>query len=275
MNGTNTSSPMSETTPSGEMKMKVWQAFSQAVASLHRDNVLRDDIDAVNLAVYDSEHETITFAQSSSHVKRLNCRASADELALNLAPLMQLILSNKATQDPTGVWETFEAIYLGAMDERGPRVIARLREIRDRLQEASELNMKALALGYIGKTDESRSLFKQVLDTRRENGDYEGYCGALCNLALVRADAGDLDDAHSAVDEAIRVAREQGRRKAWSLALFQKGLLYKRQGDQSLARKYADLAMHTWQRTGQPVPEQFVAMAESLRGRDSGTETNN
>lgn len=248
--------------------MKVWQAFSQSIARLHRANILRNDIDNVNQAVYDAGNDAITFAQNAAHETRLTQRATADELALNLVPLMQFTLGNKHAADPGGVWAAFETVYLAAMDERGPQVIARLREIRERLQEASALNMKALGLGYIGKMEESQAIFEQVLVLRRENGDYEGYCGTLCNLALLRAEVGDLDNAQVAVDQAIQIAREQGRRKAWSLALFQKGLLYKRQGNQGQARKYADLALHTWQRTGQPLPEQFLAMSESLQGQD-------
>jgi len=248
--------------------MKVWQAFSQAVAGLHRSDSLRNDIDNVNQAVYDAENESIKFAQDDSHETRLTRHATADELARNLVPLMQFTLSNKAAPDPAGVWEAFETIYIAAMDERGPQVIARLREIRGRLQEASELNMKALGLGYVGKAAEAQAAFEQVLAIRRESGDFEGYCGALCNVALIRAEAGDFDKAHAAVDEAIRIAREQGRRRAWSLALFQKALLCRRQGNPGQAQKYADLALHTWQRTGQPVPEQFAALADSLRGND-------
>ena len=134
------------------------------------------------------------------------------------------------------------------------------------------MNKKALALTYISKLDEARVIFEQVTHIRQANGDYEGYCGALFNLAFVCADAGDFENAHAAVDTAIRSAREHARHKAWSLALFQKGFLFKRQGNQANAVKYANLAIHIWSKTGQPIPEQFVALSKSLQGESNEME---
>ena len=249
---------------SPEMKLKVWRAFSRAVAALHRDNVLRPDVDDVNRVAYDPATDRAAFRRGPSLDERLAYRAAPEDLARNLTPLMQLVSANRGVGDPAGMWADFETSYLEAMDERGPEVMERLRDIRRKLHEAAELNVKALALGHVGKTDEARQTFEAVLRLREETGDDEGYCGALCNLALLEADAGDMARAHDAADRAIRAARERGRRRAWSLALFQKGFLLKREGNPAGAAHYAGLAVHTWQRTGLPMPEQFAAMAAAL-----------
>jgi len=110
--------------------------------------------------------------------------------------------------------------------------------------------------------------FDQALAMREKNGDFEGVCGTLCNLALAHADANDFESAHAAVDNAIRTGREHGRAKGWSLALFQKAFLYKREGKQAVARKYSDLAIHTWRKTGQPIPEQFISLTESFHSEN-------
>jgi tetratricopeptide (TPR) repeat protein len=248
------------------MKLKAWRAFSRAVAALHRANVLRLDLDDMGHVVYDPATDQVEFGRRPSMDESLTYRAAPDELARNLTPLMQLVFAHRGGADPAAVWAEFEATYLAAMDDRGPQVMAHLRDFRQRLHQAAEMNVKALAQGHIGKADEARQTFEALIREREAIGDYEGYCGALCNLALLCADAGDLTSAHAAVARAIRVAREHGRRRAWSLALFQKGFLLKREGDLTAAARYADLAMHVWQRTGQPAPQQFIEMAATLKG---------
>jgi tetratricopeptide (TPR) repeat protein len=227
--------------------------------------VLRKDVDDVNQAVYDEGTDTVRFRRAPTPDEALEPRAVPVELAHNLIPLMQFVFSSRADGEPDAVWAEFERIYLSTMDDRGSQVIEILRECRNRLREASDLNTRALGLAYSGELDAAQAEFEEVLRIRQETGDLEGYCGTLLNLALTRADAGDLEGAHAAVDRAIKTAREHGRRRAWSLALFQKGLLLKRQGDRSGAVKYGDLALFTWNRSGLPVPEQFVALLDALR----------
>ena len=248
------------------MKSRVWRAFSRSVADLHCDNVLRKDIDDVSRTVYNPDTNAITFGHGSAAEEKVGSPATINELAHNLVPLMLFVFGHKTNGHPIDIWGVFESVYLDSMDERGPHVVESLRETRTQLREASALNKKALALANISNLDEAKVVFEQVIHIRQVNGDYDGYCGALCNLALVCADAGDFEDAHAAVCKAIRSAREHARHKAWSLALFQRGFLFKRQGNQANAVKYANLAIHIWGKTGQPIPEQFVASAKSLQG---------
>lgn len=247
------------------MKLKVWQAFGTAVANLHRKDVLRNDIDNVNQAVYDGDAGEVRFGQGSGDGKTLTRPATVEELSRNLVPLMQFVFSNKAAGDPEAVWDEFRTIYLATMDKRGPQVMGELRKLRAQLREAANLNMEALAQAYAGKLDDAKANFKLVLQMRLDAGDYEGYCGTLLNLALAEADAGDFESAHAAVDLAVQTAREHGRQRAWTLSLFQKGFLLKRQGNQAGALKYGDLALYVWNRSGLPVPEQFIALSDSLR----------
>lgn len=261
------------TTP--DTKLKVWRAFSRAVARLHRANVLRPDIDDVDHIVYDPTTDQVEFSRRASMDETLTYRAAPEELARNLTPLIQLVFAHRRGADPAAVWAEFEATYLAEMDDRGPHVMVHLRDFQRRLHEAAEMNVKALAQAHIGKTDEARQTFEALIREREAIGDYEGYCGALCNLALLCADVGDLSGAHAAIDRAIRIAREQGRRRAWALALFQKGFLLKREGDQAASARYADRAMYVWQQTGQATPAQFVEMAAALKGDNPADDGSN
>jgi tetratricopeptide (TPR) repeat protein len=266
----------SSTSPSKappEVKARVWRAFSRSVADLHYANVLRKDIDDVSRSVYNPDTDAITFGHGSAAEDKVGRPATVNELAHNLVALMLFVFGHKTNGNPVDIWGVFESVYLKSMDERGPQVVESLRETRTQLQEASALNKRALALANISNLDEARVVFEQVIHIRQVNGDCDGYCGALCNLALVCADAGDFEEAHAAVDKASRSAREHARHKTWSLALFQKGFLFKRQSNRADAVKYATLAIHIWSKTGQPIPEQFVASAKSLLGESNEMET--
>jgi tetratricopeptide (TPR) repeat protein len=251
---------------SPDIKLKVWRAFSQAVAELHAQNTFRDDLDDVRRAIYDPTTETVSFRPILARRSPGTTPVTARQLAYNLVPLMQFVFANRASDQALGIWHVFEEVYTDAMDERGPEVISILRAVRRDLLQASQLNMKALGLAYVGKLDEAKVIFQQLLRLRDENGDHEGYCRALCNLALMYADIGEFGEAQAILDEAIHRASEHVRLKGWALALLQKGLLFDRQGNVADALQYTAMAICTWQQTGLPLPEQFATAYESLGG---------
>jgi len=257
----------SDTTYSSpEVKLRVWRVFSRAVAGLHAQNTLRDDIDDVHRAIYNPTAETISFRPVLVRRSLGTTPTTARQLAYNLVPLMQFVFTNRGSDQAVGIWRVFEEVYVEAMDERGPEVISTLRAVRRDLQQASQLNMEALGLAYVGKLDEAKAIFQQVLRIRGENGDHEGYCRTLCNLALMCADMGEFGEAQAILDEAIQRAREYVRIKAWALVLFQKGLLSDRQGNRAGALQCTAMAIRTWEQTGLPLPEQFATAYESLGG---------
>ena len=247
------------------MKLKVWQAFSRAVASLHQSGILRTDLDDVNRAIYDPVADMVNFSRRSQAAATRRHPATVDDLARNLVPLMQFVVGSKKDEGGSDIWQVFEESYTEAMDQRGPQVIARLRVLRGELRRASELNMKALGLAHLGKLEEARAAFQESIRVREESGDDEGACRTLCNLALLSADARDFDTAFTDVDRAVATAREHGRTTGLCLALFQKGLLLNRQGKRDAALQQVDLAIRTWEGTGQPLPAQFVSLSNMLR----------
>ncbi len=247
------------------MKLQVWRAFGRAVADLHRRNVLRPDIDDVNRVAYDLVSGEARFPASPYGDVPLSRPAAPKELAQNLLPLMQFVQASRIDAQSAGVWDLFVEVYLQAMDERGPEVVRALAELQSDLREASELNMKALSLAYLGKTTEAISAFQECLKLRATAGDHEGYCRTLCNLALVHADANDFPKAFQAVDAAASWGRLHRRVKGTCLALFQKGLLLNRQGKRDEALGFVDRAIETWERTGQPAPSQFTTLEKELR----------
>jgi tetratricopeptide (TPR) repeat protein len=250
---------------SSEMKTKVWRAFGRAVANLHRRNILRPDIDDVNRVAYDPASDEASFPANLFGNLPLNRPATLIELAQNLLPLLQFVQASRVDQQPSGVWDLFVQVYLHSMDERGPEVMRALADLQSDLREASELNMKALSLGYLGKTADAIAAFQECLKLRAAAGDHEGYCRTLCNLALVHAEVNDFPKAFETVEAAISWGRLHRRTKGTCLALFQKGLLLNRQGKRDEALSFVDQAIHTWERTGQPVPSQFAALERSLR----------
>jgi tetratricopeptide (TPR) repeat protein len=264
------------TTHSPEMKQRVWQAFSRAVADLHRRNILRSDIDDVSRVAYDPATDVASFPVNPFGDVPLDRPATATELAQNLVPLVQFIQTSKTEQHSSGVWDLFAGVYLQIMDERGPEVLRVLADMQTELRQASELNMKALSLAYLGQTTDAIAAFQDCLKMRAAAGDHEGYCRTLCNLALVYAEAGDLPKAFQTVEAAISWGRLHRRVKGTCLALFQKGLLLNRQGDREGGLSLVEQAMHAWERTGLPVPSQFTALAQSMRqGEDSKSDNGN
>lgn len=185
---------------SPEVKLGEWRTSSRSAADLRRSDVLRKNIDDVSWSVYDRDSDSIAFGQGPAAGEKMGHPATVNGLTHNLVPLMQFVFGNKATGTPVDTWGVFESVCLESVDERGPQVVESLREGRNKLQEASGLNRRALALAYVGKLDGARVILEQVLHIREANGDYEGICGSLCNLALVCADAGGFVDAHAAVD---------------------------------------------------------------------------
>jgi tetratricopeptide (TPR) repeat protein len=247
------------------MKLKVWRAFGRAVADLHRRNILRSDIDDVNRVAYDPASDEASFPANPFGDVPLSRPAAPRELAQNLLPLMQFTQASKVERQSIGVWDLFIEVYLKSMDERGPEVVRALADLQSDLHQASELNMKALSLAYLGKTTEAIAAFQECLKLRATAGDHEGYCRTLCNLALVHAEANDFPKAFQMVEAAISWGRLHRRVKGTCLALFQKGLLLNRQGKRDEALRWVDQAIQTWERTGQPIPTQFTALADALR----------
>jgi tetratricopeptide (TPR) repeat protein len=266
--------PSSEHSP--EIKQRVWQAFSRAVADLHRRNILRSDIDDVNRVIYDPATDEAHFPGNPFGDVPLDRPATAAELAQNLVPLVQFIQASKVEQRSSGVWDLFAEVYLQAMDERGPEVLRVLVDMQAELRQAAEVNMQALSLAYLGQTTDAIAAFQNCLKMRAAAGDHEGYCRTLCNLALVYAEAGDAPKAFQTVDAAISWGRLHRRVKGTSLALFQKGLLLNRQGDYQSGLSFVEQAILAWERTGQPIPSQFTALAQSMRqGEDSRSGSGN
>jgi tetratricopeptide (TPR) repeat protein len=259
---------LSDTTASEhspETKLRVWRAFARAVADLHRRNILRPDVDDVNRVAYDAEADAAAFPPSPYGEMPLSHPATPRDLAQNLLPLLQFVQASKGDQPSLGVWDLFVGVYLQSMDQRGAEVLRVLAGLQDDLRQASELNMKALSLAYVGKTADAIAAFQECLKLRVASGDHEGYCRTLCNLALVYAEAKDFPKALQTVDAAVSWGRLHRRIKGTCLALFQKGLLLNQQGNRDEALRCVDQAVHTWERTGQPVPTQFTALAAALR----------
>lgn len=250
---------------SPELRSRVWQAYSRAVADLHRRNILRADLDDVNSLIYNPTTAKVVFQSAAENVVTRRQQATPEELAHNLVPLMQFVLTNKKLENAEGTWEAFEQVYKGAMDERGVEVVALLRRARTELQEAARLNIQALGLAYLGKLEQAVEAFRRAARIRESLSDYDGCCRVLCNLALVYADRRDMAQAHATVDRAVEKAREHGRLRAWSLALLQKSLLLNRQYDRAGASQVADEALAVWEKTGWPVPDQFAALRQSLQ----------
>ena len=127
------------------------------------------------------------------------------------------------------------------------------REIRDRWSEGYVLSQRMVLLSWAGDETGARAIFEPTLAALRDSGNRTTLLSTLSNVASVRIERLELEQAAANLDEAEAVARRIGSQPASGKVDRGRGYLQQTRGDFDLARQSYTAGLEKARRGGAPL----------------------